>query len=213
MTEKTHIPLLSLSQLIHFNKVRERRNSGTSRHTSAHETPLSIYLAFLLHSQTRSHLLVDKFHDLGLPISYDQMLVLSRQLGNSVYPQIDSDGVICATKLRSHVFTTSVVDNIDRNPSSRFAKDFWHGTAISSTQHLESKTDGIKRCSVQLVDTALVFLQPLPKEYTTVYPFVFKSTEIYVPRLPKRKDLVPFGVSLIWYHAQLKRQTNAYFFM
>ena len=31
---------------------RNRRNSGTSRHPSAHETPLSIYVAFLLHFQS-----------------------------------------------------------------------------------------------------------------------------------------------------------------
>ena len=65
-----------------------------------------------------------------------------------IYRQFESDGVICVTKLCSNVFTTFAVDNIDHNPNSRFAKYSWHETAISSTQHLESKTDGIKRCSV-----------------------------------------------------------------
>ena len=112
-----------------------------------------------------------------------------------------------------NVFTTFALDNIDYNSSSRSAKDSWDRTAISSTQHLESKTHGIKRCSVQLADAALIVLLPLPKEYTTMHHFVFKSTDVYVPCLPKRKDMVPFGISLIWCHAQLKRQTNAYFFM
>ena len=121
-----------------------------------------------------------------------------------LYTQFESDGVICATQLRSNVFTFAV-DYID--PSSRSTKDSWHGEAISFTQHLESKTDGIERCSVQLSDTALLVLQPLPKEYTTVqHHFVFKSIDVYIPRLPKRTDLVPFGISLIWYHAQLNRQ-------
>ena len=44
--------------------------------------PFSIYVAFLLLFQTRSYLLIDKFHDLGLCISYDQGLVLLMQLGN-----------------------------------------------------------------------------------------------------------------------------------
>ena len=43
----------------------------TSRHDSVDETPFRIYLTFLLHSQKGSALLVDKFHDLGLSISYD----------------------------------------------------------------------------------------------------------------------------------------------
>ena len=68
-----HIPLLSLSQLIHSNKVRQRRKLGISCHNSAHETPLSIYVAFFSHSQTLRRLLVDKFHDLGLSISWSNV--------------------------------------------------------------------------------------------------------------------------------------------
>ena len=105
------------------------------------------------------------------------MLVLSTQFGNSVCTQFESDGVVYPTKLRSNVFTTFAVDNIDHNPSSRSAKDSWHGTVISLTQHLESKTDGIKRYSVQLVATGSKILQPLPKKHTTVHPFVLKSTD------------------------------------
>ena len=113
-----------------------------------------------------------------------------RELEGSVYTQFESDGVICPTKLCSNVFTTFAVDNINNNPSFHSAKDSWYGTAIiSSTQ------------------------QPLQKEYATVHLFLFKLTDIYAPRLPKRKDIVPFGISLIWCHAQLKRQTNAYFIM
>ena len=69
LTENTHIPSISLSQIIHFNTVCQRQNSVTSCLTSAHETQLSIYV---VHSQTRSHLLVYKFHDLGLSLSYEQ---------------------------------------------------------------------------------------------------------------------------------------------
>ena len=56
--ENTHIPSLSHSQLTDFNTVHQRRNLGTSHHASAHETPPSLYVAFLLHSQTLSHLLL-----------------------------------------------------------------------------------------------------------------------------------------------------------
>ena len=71
-TENTHIStLLSPSQLILFNTVYPRENSEISHHTSAQET-FSIYVAFLLHSQTLSRLLVVRFHDLGLCIFSDQ---------------------------------------------------------------------------------------------------------------------------------------------
>ena len=100
---------------------RKRRNSGTSHHPSAHETPFSIYVAFLLHFQS---FVCGQVDDLGLSIYYDQMLVLSTQLPYSVYTQFEFDGVFCATKLFSNVFTMIVADNIDRNPSSPSAKDF-----------------------------------------------------------------------------------------
>ena len=146
MTENTHILSLLLLQLIYVNTLRQRRNLENSRHS--YETPPSIYVAFLLNSETRSCLLVDKFHDLGLSISYDEMLVLSTQIGNSIYTQFESDGLISATKLWSNVFITFAVDNIAHNPIPRSEIDSWHGTAICSTQCFESKTDEIKRCSV-----------------------------------------------------------------
>ena len=56
LTENAHISSLSLSQLIHLTQfVKEEIPKS---HISAQETSLSIYVAFLLHSQTRSRLLV-----------------------------------------------------------------------------------------------------------------------------------------------------------
>ena len=43
------------------------------------------------------------------------------------------------------MFTVAAVDNIDHNPSSRTAKDSFHGTAMSITQHLADNNDGVKR--------------------------------------------------------------------
>ena len=152
--------LSKAAHTIRLNTVRQKGMSGTSRHTSAKETPLSIYVAFLLHSQTRRSLLVDKFHGLSLhisytlrkmcpyseffwslfsrirtgygeirriqsecgkirtritpnmgniyavySISYNQMLILSTQLGNNVCTQFESDGVICPTKLIVQMFS------------------------------------------------------------------------------------------------------------
>ena len=46
------------------------------------------------------------------------------------------------TNTKKGVFTTACVDNIDH--CSRTAKESFHGTAISITQHLENSKDGIK---------------------------------------------------------------------
>ena len=122
-------------------------------------------------------------------------------LGNSACMQFESNGVTCPTKLCLNVFTTFAVDNIDHNPISCSAKYFWYETAISSKKQLESKTHGI-------TDTPLKVLQPLLKRYRQCIPL--KLTYVFFPFLFlfRRKYLVPSGISLIWYHAQLEKQTN-----
>ena len=99
----------------------------------------------VLHAETRKKNLVDKFYKLGLSISYDRVLQISADLGNTVCAQFKEEGVVCPAKLKKSLFTTANVDNIDHNPSSRTAKDSFHGTAISLTQHPDTETDGIDR--------------------------------------------------------------------
>ncbi len=89
------------------------------------------------------------------------MLTLSTTLGNSVCEQYEQNGVVCPSILRSRVFTTYAVDNIDHNPSSRTARDSWHGTAISATQHLIDEDDGVQQPPLQLATSqASCFLIP-----------------------------------------------------
>ena len=52
------------------------------------------------------------FH-LGLSISYDRVLRLSAELGNSVCQQFHMEQVVCPPTLRGGVLTTAAVDNID----------------------------------------------------------------------------------------------------
>ena len=52
-----------------------------------------------------------------------------------VCQQFHREKVVCLPQLRSHVFTTAAVDNIDHNPSSTTARDSFHCTIISVIQH------------------------------------------------------------------------------
>jgi len=79
---------------------------------------------------------------------------ISADLGNSVCAQFEADGVVCPSKLKTSLFTTGSVDNIDHNPSSRTVKDSFHGTAISLTEHPTNDLDGIDRNRV-LIDADL----------------------------------------------------------
>ena len=130
---------LSISQLMLFNATKRRRDNGTTGasyyHSRDREPPLPIYLGLMTHAETRKRTLVDKLYNLGLSISYDRVLELSTDMGNSVCAHFESEGVICPPKLLKGVFTTTAVDNIDHSPSSVTAQGAFHGTGISLFQH------------------------------------------------------------------------------
>ena len=79
---------LSIAQILKHNSVKHmRKQTDTSsfvRHSLAQETPLPTYIGLLLHAQTRKRDLVERLFSLGLSISYDRVLRISADLGNSV---------------------------------------------------------------------------------------------------------------------------------
>ena len=76
----------------------------------------------MLHAHTRKRELLDRLSHLGMSILYTHVLELSAQMGNSACEQFHREQVVCSRKMRSNVFTTSAIDNIDHNPSSTTAK-------------------------------------------------------------------------------------------
>ena len=165
---------LSIAQLMQFNShARRRKGSLGSRHKLSNETPLPIYLGLELHAQTRKRQLIDTMFQLGLSISYDRVLGISTQLGNSVCQQYQTENVVCPLKLRKELFTVAAVDNIDHNPSSTTAKDSFHGTGISLFQQPTVETPGIDRgLSILNEDTRGKSIAPLPESYTTINPVI-----------------------------------------
>ena len=74
------------------------------------------------------------------------------------------------------------MDNIDHNPSSRFATDSYHGTAITATQHKENPTDGLARPQILFQEMKGKRLQNLPSKYTSVKPYVLKDQDLFTPQ-------------------------------
>ena len=127
-----------LAHLLKFNSVKHKQTPDTAafvRHSNAQETPVPLCIRLMLHAHTRKRELVDKMAHLGLNVSYDRIIQLSTHMGNQVCQQFHREQVVCPPQLRSHVFTTAAVDNIDHNPSSTTARDSFHGTAISLIRH------------------------------------------------------------------------------
>ena len=141
---------LSISQLLKFNSVKHKRKQATAqsftvRHSIDHETPVPMYIGLMLHAHTGKRDLVDRLHHLGMSISYDHVLRLSAQMGSNACKQFHQDHVVCPPKLRSKVFTSAAVDNIDHNPTSTTSKEAFHGTGIFLIQHPTFKREGIDR--------------------------------------------------------------------
>ena len=86
--------------------------------------------------------------------------------------QYVEDGVVCPPSLRTKLFTTSAVDNIDNNPSSTTAKTSVHGTSISICQHPRPDYAGELREAPRINDhTNKVKKVPeLPESFTNGRP-------------------------------------------
>jgi len=79
---------LSVAQFLKNNSIKHMRKKVdatlSARHSSTQEISLPICIGLMLHAQTRKRDLVDKLFNLGLSISYDRVLCLPTEMGNSV---------------------------------------------------------------------------------------------------------------------------------
>ena len=93
-------------------------------------------------------------------------------MGNSICSQFEEEGVVCPSMLKRSLFTTANMEKIDHNPSARTAKDSFHDTALSLTQHPSTDRDGIARNRVVISPDSpkKKTLTDLPESYTDVQP-------------------------------------------
>ncbi len=113
---------LAMAQLLQHNCYGRCRNEKASqRHSKDRETPFPVYTGMAIYARTRKRHLVEMLHDNGISISYDRVLEISAQLGEAVVTKYVQDGVVCPPRLRKELFTTSVLDNIDHNPTATTA--------------------------------------------------------------------------------------------
>ena len=92
----------------------------------------------MVHTKTRKSELVDNLYEFGLSISYNHVLEISTDLGNTICHHYMIEKAVCPPELKGGLFTTAAVDNTDHNPSSTSSHDSFHGTGISLFQHPEN---------------------------------------------------------------------------
>tara|TARA_B110000881_G_C18590493_1_gene527633 strand:- start:311 stop:2080 length:1770 start_codon:yes stop_codon:yes gene_type:complete len=180
--------MLSVSQLVRHNVIIRRRVGSTSHyHSVDREPPLPIYVGLLIHARTRKRGLIDKMYDLGLSVSYDRVLSISKDLGNDVCARYEAEHVVCPSTLRRGLFTTGAVDNIDHDPTSATAQGALHGTGISIFQHPTTNAPGEDR-EIPVSVPKQKTMAPLPSEYTSIQPATLRTKE---PEVPEVADLPP----------------------
>ena len=177
-------PALSLSQLITYNSCVRRRQqpSSNTRHFEQRETPLPLFLGALVQTKTRSKDLVDTLYKLGLSVSYDRVLGLSADLGNSAISHFETVGTVCPPTLNIGVFTTSAVDNIDHDPTATSAHGSFHGTGISLFQHPDTENRGTEQTRVSISRSGKK-VSKLPDSYTLVPAASVAKDEPPVPEV------------------------------
>ena len=94
---------------------------------------------------------------------------LSTTIGNNVLTHYSTTQVVFPPALKSNVFTTAGLDNIDHNPSSTTAEGSFHGTGISLFQHPTIRNLGVKR-EIEKPNSSKRKLLHLPAAYANVSP-------------------------------------------
>ena len=162
---------LTAAQVIMYNfrKKFMKTSTGNRRHSKSHETPLVIYSSLKLYSETRSKNAIDDLHALGIGVSYQRVLDITKNLYDSQRNQYERDGVLVPCVMRKNVFTILAKDNIDLNARSTDAKSHYHGTSLSGLQYPNEENPGsvLQRTYEDLPNVSKK-LDNLPKEYCEV---------------------------------------------
>ena len=133
-TGKPSQAALTLAQILKFNSVKHtRKTEECTRLVKSQETPLPVHIGVMFYLKTRKRDLIDSLYSLGMSISYDEVLRLSSDMANSEH--FKETDTLCSPNLKTNVFTTAAVDNLDPNTSSTKAVSSFHVTSISLIQH------------------------------------------------------------------------------
>ena len=109
------------------------------------ETPVLVYNSLNLYGTVRSKGIIDNFFHLGLCVSYDRVLELTKEFADSLVKGYNINGVFCPKTLETGVFTIIAKGNIDHNARSTTATQHYHGTSMTAMQFIAEDNRGEDR--------------------------------------------------------------------
>ena len=172
---------LTIAQLIVFN-LMTHKSSSKVRHSLDREPPLPLYLGMKIHTEIRSKSLIKQLYNLGLSVSYDQILQVESQLATGACQNFKNKGVVVPSQFRHGPFVAAALDNLDYNPSSTTAAGSFHGTGISLFQFPTPSNFGTKQDDIVLSSLNSKNLE-LPIPYSIVPAVAMDKTKVEVPKM------------------------------
>ena len=162
--------IANVGQLLKFNSVKHKRRKidSATRHSKNLETPLPVDIGLFLHNTTRQRTLVDFFAKKGLSITHTRVDDIEDQVTSLRCSEYQELGFVCPSSFEKGYFTTTAIDNVDKNFASSTALNSFHGTTLSVFQHT-SPDKPFSRKPLQL---------DLSKPINTVYRLPDSNTEL-----------------------------------
>ena len=112
---------LSIAQIImwNFRKSGNKKADGQlvkrCYHEKTRETPMMIYIGLKIYSTSRSRNLIDMLFNLGLCISYDRVLEITKNIYENLREAYENNKFFFPNILKLGLFTVMLKDNIDFN--------------------------------------------------------------------------------------------------
>ena len=184
-TSQTAEAIVQLLQYNCFSWYKE--GAAVHRHSKDRETPFPVYIGVSVFAKTRKRSVVEMLHEHGMSISYDRVLEISAQLGDATVSKFVEEGVVCPPVLRKGLFTTSVMDNIDHNPSATTATTSFLGTSVSVFQHPTKESSDEERRQLRFGPERVKCVPELPDPFNNIHPALSRKRILY-HRIPPRDD-------------------------
>ena len=163
---------LIMSHTRKFEKKHMPEKLIRRRHSKNQETPIMLHNSLKIYATTdRSRNLIDHFFRLGLCVSYDRVLEITKDIYENLRESFFSYNCFFPNILKKKLFTVLLKDNIDVNARSNFVNSHYHGTSISIIQFVTNEDKGVDFPEIDIsnnISTKSKKLSPLPGEYINV---------------------------------------------
>ena len=143
--EKCSQAVLTLSDMSTYNTRKLKKSNHTlnhRHHKTERETPVTMYVGLKLYSTAKSKTIIDHLFHLGISISYDGVLSITKSLYEVLHRNYVQHIIVLPTNLKKGYFVVLVKDNVDKNASSNLVKSHYHRTSISLLQFPEWENEG-----------------------------------------------------------------------